>query len=535
MKITSLLDLVRKIPKFRWLIDELKQSEVSLGLSILDAAKPYVISAIYKELCMPVLVIVAQPHKSRDIQEQISAWTDVQTSLFPEPTTLPYQHVVPEKSTMMERIRVLSLLTGFVKGDQPPLVISSTPALISKVPLYNHFIAASHKIRLGMDIDPLSLIDRWQKIGYRLENIVEMPGNISHRGGILDIYPPTNELPARIEFFGNTIDSIRLYDPINQRSLKPVSEIDINPAAEMLVMSFGDRVELERMIKYIEYESCNNAKKQQFQQELDMLLEGCLPVGDEFYAQLLNRGHILDYLPEKSLVIVDEPLSVRGAVEYLDAEAGKLLEYKLKHGDLPINLPQPYFSWDELESRLNKRKYLSIDSWLNDSSNIKWQLNFKQSINYAGMLPEFLERVKQLLRQRKRVILISHQAKRLSELLEEKDIVAESVIEMKEKPLPGSLTLVQGMLNRGWVMDDFTYLYTDSEIFGFIKQRRLFKKQPVARLGSIFDITPGDFVVHLEHGIARFAGVVNMDSDGIKREYLLLHYAAGDRLYVPVD
>ena len=535
MKITSLLDLVKKIPEYRWLIEELKQSDISLGVSILDAAKPYVISAIYKELGLPVLVITAQPHKSREIQEQIAAWTDVQTFLFPEPCALPYRHIVPDKSTVMERIRILSRLIGFVKGDQPPLVVVSTPALISKVPQYKHFTVASHKIKLGMDIEPLSLINRWQKIGYELENIVEVPGKISRRGGILDIYPSTSELPARFEFFGNTIDSVRLFDPINQRSLKPVSDIDICPAAEILAVPFGDRLELERIIKYIDCEGCNNSIKKQFQQELDMLLEGCLPVGDEFYTQLLNTGHILDYLPEQSLVIIDEPLTVREAVEYLDAEAGKLLEYKLKHGNLPLNLPRPYFNRHELESRLNNRRYLSLDSWLDDGSNIKWRLDFKQSTNYTNILPKFMERIKQLSKQGKRIILISHQASRLSELLEERDIIAVPIIEIKEKPLPGSLTLVQGMLSRGWVMDDDIHLYTDNEIFGIIKQRRLSKKQPTARFGSIFDMTPGDFVVHLEHGIARFAGIVNIDDDGIKKEYLLLQYGAGDRLYVPID
>ncbi len=535
LKITNLLDLVKELSEYSWLIEELKKSDIGLGVSILDAAKPYVISAIYKELGLPVLVIAAQPYKSREIQEQIVAWTDAQAFLFPEPCALPYQYVVPDKSTVMERIRILSRLTGFVKGVQPPLVVVSAPALISKVPKYKHFIVASDNIKLGMDIEPLSLIDYWQKIGYELENIVEVPGKISRRGGIIDIYPPTSELPVRFEFFGNTIDSIRLFDPINQRSLKPVSDVNISPATEMLAVPFGDRVELEKITKYIDCEGCNNSIKKQFQQELNTLVEGCLPVGDEFYTQLLNTGHILDYLPEQSLVIIDEPLALREAVEYLGAEAGELLEYKLKYGDLPRNLPKPYFNWHELESRLNNRRYLSLDSCLDDDSNIKWRLDFKQSTNYTSMLPKFMERIKQLSKQGKRIILISHQANRLSELLEERDIITVPVIELKEKPLPGSLTLVQGMLNSGWVMGNDTYLYTDNEIFGIIKQRRLSKKQPVAHFGSIFEMTPGDFVVHLEHGIARFAGVVKMDDDGNKKEYLLLQYAGGDRLYVPID
>ncbi|UCG55075.1 MAG: transcription-repair coupling factor [Dehalococcoidia bacterium] len=534
MKITSLLGLAKEMPDYRWLIEELKQSDVSVGISLLNAAKPYIIAAVYKELGLPVLIITAQPHNSRDLQEQITVWADAQTSLFPEPCNLPYQRAITDKTTMMERIRILSLLTGAIKGDKPPLVVVSAPAFISKVAEYSHFIAASDKVKLGMDVEPLSLLNRWQRSGYELGNVVEAPGSMSRRGGILDIYPPTSELPARLEFFGNIIDSIRLFDPISQRSLKPVSEIDIGPATEMLAVPFGDRVELERIINDIDCRGCNNSKKRQFYQELDMLLEGRLPVGDEFYAQLLSSGHILDYLPERSLVILDEPPNVQETVEYLNTEARRLLDNRLKNGDLPHNLPLPYFTWQELESRLNNRRHLSLDSWLDDGNDMR-RLNFKQHINYTSQLPKLLETIKQLSREGKRIILISHQASRLSELLVEKDVIAVPVSKVEEIPLPSSLTLVQGILNQGWVMHDATYLYTDNEIFGFIKQKRLLPKQPATHIGSIVDIKPGDFVVHLEHGIARFAGVVTMGDDGIEREYLLLQYAAGDRLYVPVD
>jgi len=535
LKITSLLDLAMEMPAYRWLVEELKQPGGSAGISILDAAKPYVIAAVYKKLGLPMLVVTAQPENSRKLQEQITAWTGIQAVICSEPGALPYQRVVSDNSIVTERMRTLSLLANSELKKELPLVVTSAPTLMQRVAEHNHFISAWHKVRQGMDVEPLSLIRRWQKIGYKLESIVETPGSISRRGGILDIYPPTGELPARLEFFGNTIDSIRLFDPISQRSLKTVPEIDIGPVTEMLAIPFGDKIKLDRIIKKIDCKDCNDSVKQQFQQELDMLLEGQVPDDDEFYTQLLSNGSILDYLPSQSLVILDETAAIKEAMESLDIEAGELLDYKLKRGDLPHNLPQPYFTWDELESRLSKHRRLSLASWLDSGGRTGQLLNFKQDKNYAGRLPELLEKMGQLLRQKKRIILISHQASRLSELLAEKDVIAVPVTEIEEAPLPGSLTLVQGMLNQGWVMNDNTHLFTDNEIFGFIKQRRLAKKQPAARIESIADIKPGDYVVHIEHGIARFAGVITMSSNGIEREYLLLHYAAGDRLYVPVD
>ena len=114
---------------------------------------------------------------------------------------------------------MLSALAGNEPTAEPVVTIASAPALMQKVASYKDFASAWHSIKLGMEIEPLRLLSRWQDIGYRLESMVELPGQMSHRGGIIDIYPATGELPARLEFFGNTIDSIRLFDPESQRSL----------------------------------------------------------------------------------------------------------------------------------------------------------------------------------------------------------------------------------------------------------------------------------------------------------------------------
>ncbi|GAH48261.1 unnamed protein product, partial [marine sediment metagenome] len=123
-----------------------------------------------------------------------------------------------------------------------------------------------------MDVEPFKLLSQWEAMGYRMESIVEVPGSISHRGGIIDIYPPTSNLPARLEFFGNTVDGIRLFDPANQRSLRAVSSIAISPATELLTPLLSSQLELESILSSIDLTGCNTEVSQQFQQELAMLL-----------------------------------------------------------------------------------------------------------------------------------------------------------------------------------------------------------------------------------------------------------------------
>ena len=526
MNITALLKLSAEMPQCRRMLDRLKSG--SDDVSVINAARSFVIASIYKETGMPVLVVGARPETAAALQEQLSAWLEEEVSLLPEPSALPYQRILSDDAAAQDRIRLLSALSGYRQGQKPPLVIASTSALTQRIIDKDTFNAARHQIRQGMEAEPLSLIKRWQQRGYKLESSVGTPGEISRRGGIVDIFPVTSELPARLEFFGNTVDSLRFFDPVSQRSLQSVSGIEIGLASEA-----PDGKSIAAKIAQLDISACNDEAQQQFRQDMDALLDGRQIEDAQFYASFFNNGSLADYLPPQSLVILGEPQQIEDAAQTLEEEAVELYEEKTGQGELPPDLPRPYFGWEELKAQIDGRKKLVISGWQEAEETQK--LPFAPASDYAGQLPSFIEKVKQLLGQQHRIIIVSHQASRLSELLAEEDIFAEAVSELKEPPQPGSLALVQGLLAGGWVMNGDTHLFTDEEIFGFIKQRRFARKKAAPQIKDVVDIKPGDYVVHIEHGIARFSGIISMDSNGEKREYLLLNYAAGDRLYVPVD
>jgi len=536
LDLTQLLHIIEEMPTYHQLVDELKQPKGNPRVAVLDAAKPYLIAALYQNLKLPMLVVTAQPENSKKLHEQLLTWCNsTQIKLFPEPDALPYQCIASDTSTELERLQVLSTLANSEPLTSAPLIVASAPALMQKTTLYSDFTSTCHTIKLGMDVEPFKLLSQWEAMGYRMENIVEVPGTISHRGGIIDIYPATSNLPARLEFFGNTIDSIRLFDPANQRSLKPVSEVAIGPATELLTPLLNSQLELEPILSSIDLTGCNTELSQQFQQELAMLLNKQRPGNIQFYAPLFNKDSLLNYLSQDALVILDEPMNITLAIEDLDDKANQLRAEKIERRELPYNFPRPYFTWKELEPKMKARQYLTLTAWGITDNEQLYQLNFTPTPSYAGQILGFIKKAKQLLNQKHRLILISHQASRLSELLDEADIIAPPLTEIKQIPPPGSLTLVQGSLAEGWVMNNDTHLFTDAEIFGFIKQRRLVKKRPVPHHKLFIDITPGNYVVHIEHGIAKFTGVTTMSTDNTEKEYLVLQYAAGDKLYVPTD
>jgi transcription-repair coupling factor (superfamily II helicase) len=534
MNLSKLLHLIEDTPQYRRLVDELKEADGETKTVVLEAAKPYLIAALFKSLGKPMVVVSAQPENCQKLYEQIAAWATSSVLKFPEPDALPYERLSADASTELERVQALSALVG-MDGEKPPLIVVSAPALMGKLTPHEQFSVAVHTLKTGMEVEIFKLLERWQAMGYRLENTVEIPGTIAHRGGIVDIYPPTSQLPARLEFLGNTIESMRLFDPASQRSSNSIESLAIGPATELLAPLTNTQAELEEKVKSLNLANCTVEARRQFEQELNMLADKQELSNLQFYAPLFSTDSLLDFLPPDCLLVLDESDNIEPAIEELDEKANQLRAEKTERQELPINFPQPYFNWKELAPKLKPKPRLRLTAWGVEPEESAHRLSFKTIPGYAGQLPAFIKKVKQLLGQKKRLIVVSHQASRLSELLEPSDIMASPVEEVKEIPPISSLTLVQGLLGEGWIMNGETHLFTDAEIFGFIKQRRLVKRRPVPHHQFLIELKPGDYVVHVEHGIGKFAGVTKMGQENRQREYLVLKYSANDRLYVPTD
>ena len=495
MNLSSLLSLIEQVSEYQLLKSKLlKPQSGENRLVVPDAAKPYLIAALYWELGLPILVITAQPENAKIFYDQLQAWCPTSTSLylFPETDILDGEYSASDPSTIAERLQTLSTLALFQSASSdnknPPLIVSSALAAASKTMSKVDFTAVCQTLEVGMSISPLQLIEKLQAVGYELENIAEVPGTISRRGGIVDVFPPNNDLPARMEFFGDQIDSIRLFDPKTQRSLKLVTSVTIAPARESQLC--------------------------------------------------LDADIILDYLPDKALLITDGLDEIEAVIDKVSSQVEEIRQLKIEHGELTPDSPPPYLSWAGFEAKVKAiKRRLTLCSWDVDNASETYlqSLPFIPVSRCGGKLDAFTKRLKEILAESQRIVIVSQQTSRLAELLQEEDIIAHPVSQIEQVPPLKSVVLIQGSLVEGWAMKDILTLLTDNEIFGFAKQRRLFKKRPIRHHWFVAELTPGEYVVHIEHGIARFAGLTKMVTEDVEREYLVLEYAAGDRLYVPTD
>ena len=488
MDLSPLTSLIAETSEICRLIRELgKKGRSQRQVIVLEAAKPCLIAALHQELAVPLLVIASSAEGAEGLYDQVPNWCSDTNSVlqFPEPDSLPYEDLSSDPSIMQQRLRVIFALGNPVQDNvQAPLIITSASAVARKTMSPDDFTSTCHTLSPGMSISPIELLNRWVKVGYEIESLVETPGTASRRGGIVDIFPPHNDFPVRIEFFGDKIDSLRFFDPQTQLSLNLTSSVTITPARQIAE---------------------------------------------------LTTGSILDFLPENTLVILDDPADVEKAVTELDKRASEVRQERIDHGELSEYYPKPHLTWPELNATLfEAKKCLILPKWSGEENDRSQMESFTPAPSYGGGLPDFLKESQEMLDNGYRLVITSHQVHRLSELFQENSINVSPLSDLGEVPRPGSVTLIQGSLSAGWELGD-TILLTDTEIFGFTKHRRLLKKRANRRTLFVPELSQGDYAVHVDHGIARFTGMGKTEVEGAQREYLILEYADAGRLFVPIE
>ena len=573
MNLSCLLPLIRNLKTYKDIVSNLSSTKGTHETIVLNAARASVIASLYHDLNLPIMVITTQPEAVKKLYSELQVWCLPSTNLhsFPELEFSPYEYnsYFPNNTTQ-ERLKTLSALTQYNQTKahshgnhissqkletstiaqqisnkpyqedklcsasivtphrHPPLIISSTLAIISKTVGQDDFDSSCHVLKPGMTINPSDLLSRWQGMGYEMNDSVMEPGEMTRRGGIVDIYPVYSEFPARIEFIGNQIESLRAFNPDSQCSVNIISSLSISPAKEAVLSQVANKIKLSAL----ELDSCLPEFKQRIEDDLAKLKQKQWFPLAEFYFPLFNRGNIFHYLPDETIIIFDNPTEIQTAVERLNKEAMASRAIKLEEGILPVNFPSPYFDWNAINTEFISFKKLIVQSW-RSSEKENATMQFTSAPSCGGNLSLFLNTARQLVQQQQRLIIISQQTKRLAELLQEENLHTSPITQLNKVPPRSSITLLQGSLEQGWSINQDLTILTDAELFGFVKSRRLHKKAFSGQRWLIPQLNQGDYVVHIDHGIAQFGGLTRMFTDGKEQEYLILEYAADGKLFVP--
>jgi len=538
MALLDILPSLENLPQYRGLIESLTYGNKSTG-QIISNGLPYLISCLRKELNVPVLVLVPKPDDSRRLQDQLISWQGDDGSIlhFPESDSLPFERHLSDRHTVQERLSVLSTL---VTHSGNPLTIVSSISAVAQFTL-NPQTLLNKMVTLikGQSLNIESLIHNLVNMGYQLEPSVEIPGTISRRGGILDIFPATSVNPYRIELYGNQIDSMRTFDPLTQVSIEQVNTVYVNIAQEILP-AFTDTSKVKKILSKLDMSECNKEHRDRINEEISSLIEGYYLKEVNLYTGFFCNGTIIDYMPSNSLLVMYQPSYIEDFALKIDTRTSQFLYTKTKRGELPLNFPSGHIFWPKLIKILNKTTHkLDLSEWGTNITPNKtnFSLPFKEAPSFFGKMDDFSKRIQSMSTEGKKLIVVTQHAKRLKGILKEHQIVT-STTKVSLSDNSAKISLIQGDLEEGFSLTmkgiNIT-LITDREIFDYVKRRRSIRRAKIHRDAFLSEITPGDFVVHIEHGIARFLNTEERDMGTGLQEYLILEYADNDKLYVPME
>ena len=501
---SEILQTINQLPAFQELLTEIRAGNRGLISGLPRAARPSVLAALRTELDLPLLVLTDKTDRALVLESEWDFWhAHKSLAFFPEPDPLFYEKVAWTRSTRRDRLRILSELAALMApgeiSEHPPLIIAPIRALMTRTLPRRDFLKSSRKLKTGDQFSPNRLAAEWISAGYENTPVVTLPGQFARRGGILDIWPPGDRFPARLEFFGDEIDQLRLFDPQNQRTIQTVDLIQVTPAREFLLPF--DLPENDPDWKKTEYHLASLHSE---------------------------KATLLNYLPKNSLIIMDNRDLIRETAQDIHTQAESLRKGYQQDQLLAPDFPLPYLPWDDLETALAGFTNLSLGP-VGEALPTYLGTSFTPNQRFGGELKTFSDHLVQLLGSGEKAVVISRQSARLEEVWRER------VSDL------GNPIFIKGSLDGGWILTPPdgkpVHIFTDGEVFGWrrVQPRRRPVRRAQAPEVSYSDFQEGDWVVHMDHGIGRYAGLVFRELDGIEGEYLAVEYDDGDQLFVPAS
>ncbi len=475
----------------------------------------------------PTLFLAPTPARALAIAEEVGFFlAGIPVARLGERDRLPYEVVRDERAGGLDRSRALALLSG----SDPALVVASWSALTEHCPGPQERLGGVD-LRVGDATNPADLARRLEVLGYAVEHVADRPATVARRGGIVDVYPAGAEQPLRVEFLGDEIESIRIVDLTSQRSVERVTVVHVAPVATGTGTA---RAAAAALLRDLDVDSVARSDGAEVVlEQLQLLAEGNRSNYATFLEPLLYGASALDWLAPNCGVIVEAPEEGEAALGAVIEHDGRARSEQEQRGAIPAGLPALRCDAESVRGVLTRA---GVDlEFLRFGELVSARLPIHVVPGFAGKLKPFAQQCGAWAKQGRPVIVVSQQALRLGEILEVEGIAADLRRTLTEPVAPGVIRLVPMALSGGFMIEDGLVVATDAEIFGFRKRRRPARTRAGIRSDLVSTLEVGDHLVHADHGIARYGGLIRRTVDGLEKEYIELQYAEGDRLYVPAD
>ncbi|HUO16976.1 MAG TPA: transcription-repair coupling factor [Verrucomicrobiae bacterium] len=543
---------VENLPGFSRAASHLKEGTGRIGVSgLTSTAKALLLVLLRRAADRPLIVVVNDNRAVEDFVPLLRGFCDLTAACDPDSVVslpardvFPFQNLSPHPELQEERATALwKIATG-----KAGIVVSAIAATAIRQRSAEYYSELARTIRRGESFDLDNLLGHLNTVGYASADVVEMPGQYALRGGILDVYSPEAERPVRVEFFGDEVDSIRRFDPASQRSSNPIDEalllpLTETPISDQLLGAIHTRLSGKRI------------------EGSEEIVEAAVRAGGvtvfpgwEFYAPVAGADQsVFDLLP-RAAVLLDEPDLLRSEFDRFWSRVEEMHERSgvgnlVRPKDLYL-VPDEW--WKKVSGTIGADvEHLGITREQGEESQVSFLT--QPTPRFHGAVPTMLEEVQKLTREGKQVMFAvpnTGEVERLADIFTEYNVSfrlgsrtrgGESYAD-ETSYFAGEVlttTLAKAYVPDGVILPEANLaifgardLFDESDTVAARPQRQ--KSKVSAFLSDFRDLQVGDYVVHVEHGIGQYQGLKEINQGDGNAEFMLLEYAEGARLYVPL-
>ena len=547
-----LAEPLRRLSEYLEIEKCIKEGRYPVGITgCVDSQKGHLVANLgEKASCR--LVVTWKEEKAREMYEDLSFF-DRNTMHYPSKDILFYSADVHSNHTTTKRMKVLKRLAS----GEPLTIVLCVDVLMEKMMPPESFRENVLTIRLDSTVNTDELRKTLVEMGYQSSGLVEGPGEFSVRGDIVDIFPLTEDSPVRIELWGDEIDSMRSFDVESQRSIENLEEIRIYPASEIILRQERMPEAIRRMREEYDHQAgiFKNAKKRQEKERLRKMVEATedelsslgTAAGSEtllsyFYEKTAS---FLDYLPEDTMVFIDEPHRVEEKGRTSEQEFSLSMQSRLEGGYVLPSQADLMYGCEEMVFHLLKRPAIFLSGMIQEYALFKpavsVNIEAKSIYSYNNSFDQLIKDLQHWSREKYQIMLMSSsatRARRLAEDIRDEGLLAYFAEDCGREIHPGEVMVTCGRLNSGFEYPSIKFVVlSEKDIFKERRQKSRKKKSQYSgqKIRSLADISIGDYVVHEKYGLGIYRGMEQIETDGVAKDYINIEYKDSSNLFIPAS
>ncbi|GGJ57121.1 transcription-repair coupling factor [Virgibacillus salexigens] len=521
------------------------EEQLVAGLS--GSARSLLVSIIHGAIHKPVLLVTHQLVQAQQLYDDLTAFNgEDNVHLYPVNELIASEIAIASPELRSQRIESLTAWTRNKSG----ILIAPVAALKRILPPPEYWNNYQLPFKLGEEIDVEHYLASLVDMGYERASMVTTPGEFSRRGGIIDIYPITEQHPIRIELFDEEIDSIRYFDAETQRSLDKLQNITVGPATELLltesdIYAGGERLEeaLSETLKSLKSSEAKEKLMESIKGDIERLKN--LEHFPEMYKYIgylyQNPASLLDYLPQDGQIIFDEMSRIQDTAVHLDTEEADWYSSLLESNQM-VKKSIFSFDWYRIWANIKQpRVYMSV--FLRHIPNTQPQniinLSSRPMQEFHGQMHLFKNELKRWEKGDYSVVILApdeQRAEKIHSIFIDYNLeipISDKLVLPSDKPV-----IAVGNVTNGIELPMHKLvLVTEQELFKkrTKRKRRQQKISNAERIKNYQELKVGDYVVHANHGIGKYLGIETLQVNDLHKDYMLIKYSGDDKLFVPID